>query len=41
MYIAYVKRGLREVHGQERRRRENGAQVLRCNREELKVLALR
>jgi hypothetical protein len=26
---------------QERRRRENGAQVLRCNREELKMLALR
>ena len=24
-----------------RRRRENGAQVLRCNREELKMLALR
>ena len=26
---------------QEHRRRENGAQVLRCNREELKMLALR
>ena len=35
------KEDLKRAAMQERRRRETNAQVLRCNREELKVLAFR